>query len=492
MKKWYLFPALLLFVLAITGCKKEYSLENGFGEAEGSLRSEVSGDCLPKTVAGSFEATVELTDSNYIEVAVDVVTAGTYTISSDTLNGIYFSATGRFFTTGLNTIRLRGSGTPLAEGVDNFLITFGLSSCQVAVTTLPEGAGGPSEYTLTGAPGGCTGAVVDGLYTQGIPLDLSNRVEIAVDVTKIGTYTISTTAVNGMTFSGTGTFGTLGATSVILSGSGTPVSTGFTSIPVPGTQSCTFDITVVGPAAYTIECATSMALGTYTEGEALNPSNNQVQLDLNVSEPGAYNITATVNGMTFSLSGQFFAAGPQTIFLDGSGTPASEGDFQLPINGTSGSCDVTISVAPGASIDWSFTEGTTNNYSGQAAGATLDTDPGTGALILEYDGDNSVTGGTNHFFITLIDVTGGAILANETYSTSNLTPTVNFAAFQYTDPPVELVADFTMTPPPTLTYTILEHNTATKFIRGIFSGVSRDDSNVSHNISNGKFEGFYQ
>src|SRR5260221_10957582 len=105
--------------MVIVSCQKETSYELSKTSAQGSLQSEVDGSCLSKTVSGLFTAATAVTSSNYIEVQVNVTNPGSYFISSDTLNGFYFRGTGSF-TAGTNTIKLTGTGTPVAAGTNNF------------------------------------------------------------------------------------------------------------------------------------------------------------------------------------------------------------------------------------------------------------------------------------------------------------------------------------------------------------------------------------
>ena len=139
----------------LNSCQKEVSVE--YGEpANGSLRSS-AGDCLPKLVAGSFIATKALNDSNFIEVTVDVLSAGPYTIFTDSLNGYSFKASGTFANTGSNTVRLKATGKPVVSGINNFTVFFDSSFCDIAITVLPAGSsGGPAAFSLAGAPAGCT------------------------------------------------------------------------------------------------------------------------------------------------------------------------------------------------------------------------------------------------------------------------------------------------------------------------------------------------
>jgi hypothetical protein len=128
----YLSFASVLFLFFIISCQKEKSYEQG-KPSHGSLQDSV-GDCLSKSVVGTYTATKKLTDSNYIDVDVNVAQPGHYAVYTDTVNGYYFSATGTFTKSGLNTVRMKGSGTPGLAGIDDFIIFYDSTFCDVSVT----------------------------------------------------------------------------------------------------------------------------------------------------------------------------------------------------------------------------------------------------------------------------------------------------------------------------------------------------------------------
>ncbi|HEX2607108.1 MAG TPA: hypothetical protein VHK91_06995 [Flavisolibacter sp.] len=138
--------ALLFF---ITSCQKEISVESG-SPARGSLLDD-AGDCMPKVIGGNYIVNKTLTDSNYIDVTVEVGQTGRYTIVTDTVNGYTFKGSGNFSTTGQNTVRLKGSGKPLQEGTDNFTVIFDTTFCVVAVTVLPAGTTPPPPGPASGS-----------------------------------------------------------------------------------------------------------------------------------------------------------------------------------------------------------------------------------------------------------------------------------------------------------------------------------------------------
>lgn len=126
---------LVLGVLVLAACSKELSYEGPDTPAEGSMQSDLTGDCLPKTISGTYKVGVPLVaDSNTISVNVNVTAAGTYLITTDTVNGYFFNSTGRFTAIGTNAVKLRSNGTPFAIGVNNFRISFDSTFCDVQVT----------------------------------------------------------------------------------------------------------------------------------------------------------------------------------------------------------------------------------------------------------------------------------------------------------------------------------------------------------------------
>ncbi len=239
----------LLCLTTFLACQKELSLENGKPSA-GSLKDEVTGECLPKTVAGTYVAGKNLGDTNFIEVEVEVSQPGSYTILTDTVNGYSFKATGNFANAGANLVKLTGSGRPATAGIDDFIVVFDTSFCFVSVEVLPgEIVGDAAVFTLSNAPNECGNAQVAGTFTKGTTLTATNKVTLNLDVTTAGTYAISTNTVNGYSFSGSGILTGTGTQTIELVATGTPVSDGVNVFTVTaGSSTCTFSVTVTDAA----------------------------------------------------------------------------------------------------------------------------------------------------------------------------------------------------------------------------------------------------
>ena len=343
---------LLLTSLIFIGCQKELSFENGNIPAKGTLQSDGSGDCLPKTVNGVYLATTALVPANNtITARVNVTRTGIYVITTDTVNGYFFRATGVFTTLGNTDITLRGNGTPFSAGVNNFIVKFDSTVCDIAVTVMPAGTG-PAVLTLNGSPGNCTGAVVNGVYATATALTATNTVAVNVMVTTPGTYNITTTY-QGMTFASSGVFTTVGANTVTLVGSGTPTTAGVNVVPLTvGTNTCNFSVTVGSPSVGTLgggpgACTPSTVSGVFTVGTATTASNT-VQVQLNVTTAGSFNIsTNIVAGFSFAGSGTI-TAGTSLITLIATGTPTIAGPQTFTLTYGTSTCTFTVNVLPAA------------------------------------------------------------------------------------------------------------------------------------------------
>ena len=198
-----------------------------------------SGSCKPVTLAGQYAQGIVLNSANTVQVQVTVASAGTYSIKTNTVNGVTFSKSGTFTTTGAQTVILTGSGTPTNSGSQNFTLSYGNSLCNFKVNFDP-----PASGTLGGGGGSCTPFAIAGVYTQGIVLDATNTVQIQVNVATTGSYNITTNTIDGITFSNSGNFTTTGVQTIFLNGSGTATNAGLHSFTVTfGTSNCTFTIT---------------------------------------------------------------------------------------------------------------------------------------------------------------------------------------------------------------------------------------------------------
>lgn len=193
---------------------------------------------------------------------------------------------------------------------------------------------------------------------------------VDVYVSAIGTYDISATTENGYYFSAAGTFMNTGSMRIALTGVGTPIKgydpgAGGSTANIgdvvtfyingkKAVNQCGFKAFVKKAAIeYTIECSNVFtAQGQYLIGVPVNQTENYVDIQLNVTQPGAYRIkTTSYNGVTFSGSGRLDKIeNNKTVRLYAEGVPTAAGVSSLSLetnsntNSTS-SCKVGLTIA---------------------------------------------------------------------------------------------------------------------------------------------------
>ena len=194
-------------------------------------------DCSSPNVQGDFAQYKQLTGKNKVVVNVDVMSPGTYTIKTDTVDGFSFSDSDYFSTTGNQTVTLSATGTPDEAGLFYFDVHADSSQCSFSIPVTPTFPLG--EYVLEyGSDTVCFQHNVNGTYIAGVPLDNSNTVSFKVAVFTVGNYAVYTQKNNGIMFETAGTFSQLGEQTIVLTGSGIPDAAGI----------FTFSPAIVGPS----------------------------------------------------------------------------------------------------------------------------------------------------------------------------------------------------------------------------------------------------
>lgn len=143
--------------LLFSACKKDKSFESdiSFGSglvANGQLSGNLS-TCENIEVLGIYASDLSLDTSNRVSVEVNFSQTGAYKITTDTVNGFYFTDSATVFTTGLQRITLTGKGKPQLEGVSIFKVNFSKSNCSFSVKVYPLAKGNNIDYfpTSTGS-----------------------------------------------------------------------------------------------------------------------------------------------------------------------------------------------------------------------------------------------------------------------------------------------------------------------------------------------------
>lgn len=129
-----------------TGGAASYNFEGG------------TSSCTDALINGTFTAGTATSSGNTVKLKITVNTIGTYNISTNTVNGIKFSGSGSFTSTGAQTVTLTASGTPAASG--SFAFIPGSNACSFNITVNSSG-GGP-----VGGSGNFLRCKIDGVLSN--------------------------------------------------------------------------------------------------------------------------------------------------------------------------------------------------------------------------------------------------------------------------------------------------------------------------------------
>lgn len=225
----------------------------------------------------------------------------------------------------------------------------------------------------------CDSVKVMGQYGDGVALTPSNYLRVTLNITRIGSYSISATSDpdNGYFYETSGTFFTTGTITLTVPGIGQPIRhtqgtdlispsddtpDQFTLTSNGGGGDCSFKVNVRSTAArpkFTMSCAATIVEGMYFEDQALsnipNPYNGQSHrlavtlTNIPSSSYGAIAMleTNTIDGISFKGEA-VLSASTQIIYLAGTGVPRGLADKIVTITSnsesSSASCTATIRI----------------------------------------------------------------------------------------------------------------------------------------------------
>ncbi len=281
---------------------------------------------------------------------------------------------------------------------------FVISSCQKELSF----EAGLAKGTLAkDALGDCMPITVTGSYQKDTLLKTTtNYVDVQVNITQIGSYSIKTDTLNGYSFSAAGFISVPGLNTVRLLANGRPVAPALDVFTVRYDSSvCQFDIVVTGAggggggtaAVYTLVGSPSTCTGAkqsnnFFANVPTTPANRDT-VYVNVTQAGTYSINtgAFINGLQFSASGTLAVGNNVPIILIASGSPTAAGTNSFPLitsspntvsncgftittQGTPGPATFTINCATPATQTGTFQAGTPLNFSSKI---TLSVTPAT-------------------------------------------------------------------------------------------------------------------
>ncbi len=198
--------------------------------------------CAASTQTGSYNVGLATSStSNTVTVFANVTTAGTYSISTALVNGVSFaSGPLSFSSTGPNQqiILKANGGIPVLAGTNNYPITGAAGNCDFNVVygaAIP-----PATFTVT-----CAGITSSGAFVAGSALPNTDVINVTLNATVAGAYSITTDIQNGVKFVASGNLA-LGNNPIQLraaAGNNIPTTATTNTIYTIATSACTFPIT---------------------------------------------------------------------------------------------------------------------------------------------------------------------------------------------------------------------------------------------------------
>ncbi|TPG36142.1 hypothetical protein [Flavobacterium pectinovorum] len=248
---------------------------------------------------------------------------GNFTADAIIQSGLTFSHPAGTLSNSTGNIVYSVSGTYTGTTGSTESIPFNLPGGQCAVAL-------PKVAVFTAATLNCqTGTVATGAYAVGVSMNSANTKNITITPSAAGAYSVSSNAVNGVTFATSGSFNAsqVGAAQTLIlqaTGAGAAAGTQTYTVTVGG-QTCTFSVTFTSVATFACNSATRIQTpaGALVNGTSYTGT---YTLPYTAGNGGAYTANIqTINGLTLTrVAGNYNAVGGNVVYnLSGTYTGTS-------------------------------------------------------------------------------------------------------------------------------------------------------------------------
>lgn len=197
-------------------------------------------DCASGALSGTYQVGTTMGAGNSKVVKITVTSAGSYTASTNTQNGVTFSVSGTLLSVGAGTsITLKASGTPVSSGTFTYTASLGGQTCTFNVTYLASATFNCSGVTTTQTPTGAlaTNTVYSGTIT--IPYTAGNGTSYT---------TLAVGPVNGLSLTRVAGTYAAGGGNVVYNLSGTYTGANNGTVTFSGLEECPSSSFVFGDA----------------------------------------------------------------------------------------------------------------------------------------------------------------------------------------------------------------------------------------------------
>ena len=249
-------------------------------------------------------------------------------------------------------------------------------------------------------------------------------------------------------------------------------------------------------------CLPDTVIGTFYNGVTPGSDTAYVEIQVNVTQTGSYNITTTPplqNGFEFADSGFFSNTGINIIRLKPIGTPILNTPTTFTVSFDSSICSFTVNVQdstgtglggdqdttghggdPDGGGNWQFATDSGGLFAGTFDTAVIIKDStiwGSGGKMLYMGG---FTNASTDSAITLIMYLPTGVITPGTYNNKSAPPSnASLFAFNYTTGNGDPIYEAIPSSSPTLgnvTITITSYNSTTHVVTGTFAGTAEDDA----------------
>ena len=320
-----------LFEASPASCSFEVEV---LDRSSGGTASVEAWNCAAGTSSGTLYRNEDTTgDGIYKTIVGEVSQLGSYDFTA-TANGVTYTASGTFTTLGSQTVTLTATGTPADTGTHAYALST-TPSCTFDLTTIDRSSGGTAILAFNCAVNVPTGTVTATEAVVGVTQ------EIQADVTKAGTYNISTDEVNGITFANSGTLAVTGIQSITLLATGTATAAGTSTYTLNTSPTCSFDReainNITGDATFVLPINNLI-----TSYDAENGGVGDIQ---GVVDNATNQVTYTVPYTAGSGEYAAYTSDPITLTGENGDTNTLTISYPLGTFAATGNISVTVTVA---------------------------------------------------------------------------------------------------------------------------------------------------
>lgn len=184
----------------------------------------------------------------------------------------------------------------------------------------------------------CQNSLVGGQYTEGVATTYANYIQLNINVTKPGRYTVEGTTSIGLYFQRSGTFTSTGSYVLTIPAYGSPTTSGSANVAIninDASSGCVVPIPVIAPATVTYHIAATGDITYDAVDKGVPTTGKKITVSVNATVPGTTNLKATDQsgvGLVYYANNIVLISGTNTfnLYSNGATVPSSFTGSSLP------------------------------------------------------------------------------------------------------------------------------------------------------------------